>query len=361
MKFWRIVPFFQKKISEYVSWKNVKNDNKRYFGMLRKSNIPIKKLSSEQKNKIDEIYKKFGFRYTYDTHILAYSVTGKFDEWIMPEDMFRTYIQPTLNDRNYKVVLSDKGYFELYMPEIKFPDCIIKNIDGCFYDADLNAITEEKAKEILAGYDEVVIKPTVENGFGKGVSLVKTMEENPLSLHKKNYIIQKRVVQHKTFSELNESSVNIVRVVTLFLDGEVNVISSALRIGGVGAFTDNAVTSDGKGMIVVGIDENGKLRENGYHSCGLKTKQTPNGIAFLGREVYKLDEMFKIAKHQHVRFPDVKIIGWDFTVDRSGEVVAIEYNLRRPGILYYQYVNGSLFGSLTEKVCSYANEKTGKR
>lgn len=354
----RFVNFLHKKLNERTSRINVKKRHKHYLKMLKQSNVEVRKLSAEQRKQIDEIYGKYGFKYGYDTHILAYSVTGKFDAEIMPVDLFRTLVQPVLNDVNYNIALSDKGYFELFMPDIKFPECYIKNIEGCFYDNSMNVITEEKARNIVMAEKEVVVKPTRESGSGKGVRLVNTSAEDPFSIHKKNYLIQKRIIQHKSLSELNESSVNIVRIVTLFIDGEVHLITSALRIGGVGEFTDNTVTKDGKGMIVIGIDENGKLRKDGVFSCGLRTQSTPGGISFSGREVYKYNEMVETAKSQHIRFPNIKFIGWDFTVNEEGEIIALEYNLKSPGVLYYQYVNGSLFGSLTKRVCDFA--KNGK-
>lgn len=354
MRVIQFINLLHKKLNGRTSRINVKKRHKRYLKMLKQSNIKVRKLSSEQKKQIDAIYRKYGVKYGYDTHVLTYSVSGKFEAEIMPVDLFRTLIQPALNDVNYNIALSDKGYFELIMPNLQFPECYIKNIEGCFYDKNMNLITEEEARSIVMPNKEVVVKPTRESGSGKGVKLVNTSTEDPFSIHKKNYLVQKRVIQHKSFSELNESSVNIVRIVTLFLDGEVHLVTAALRIGGIGEFTDNTVTKDGKGMIVIGIDENGKLRKEGVFSCGLKTSSTPGGISFLGRDVYKFNEMIEVAKSQHMCFPDVKFIGWDFTVDEDGEIITIEYNLRSPGVLYYQYVNGSLFGPLTERVCEFA-------
>lgn len=341
--------------------KLVKNSNKHYFKMLKDNNIPIKKLTKEQKKKVDDIYKKYGFKYSYKTHELVYSVTGEFSPGIVPEDMFRTEIEIYLNPADLKYVMTDKNYFDVFMSNVKFPNTIVRNIDGMMYDADYNMITTDDAKNLLNRYDEVVFKPSVENGFGRGVTLVRCSDENPLDYKKDNYIVQERLIQHPKLAELNESSVNVCRIATMFIDGEVFVITAAIRIGAVGAFTDNSISKDGKGMIIVGIDENGKLRDTGYHSCGLKVKHTPGGINFDGVEVPKFSEMIEIAKKAHSCYPRLKFIAWDFSVDENNNVVCLEYNAKGPGVLYYQYVNGPLFGDYADKIFAHAKKLKEKK
>ncbi len=339
----------------------VKKTNKKYFKMLKDNGIEIKTLSKEQKEQIDAIYKKYGFKYTYKTHQLAYSVTGEFRADIVPEDLFRTEIEIYLNDYDTKYVLTDKSYFDVFMPNVKFPNTIVRNIEGNFYDHDYNMITAEKAKQLVDAYDKVVYKPSVESGFGRSVELVDTKKDDPLTFNQRNYVIQEVIKQHPALSNLNESSVNVCRMETIFIDGEFSVVTAALRIGGVGSFTDNNISKDGKGMIIIGVDQNGNLRKNGYYSCGLSTTCTPAGVEFLGYKLPEYDKMVEIAKKGHQLYPRARFIGWDFCVNEQGDVICMEYNLRGPGILYYQYANGSLLGEHTHKVCEFAKKERSRR
>lgn len=341
--------------------KIVKKSNKRYFSMLEKRNIPIRRLTSEQKKAVDSIYKKYGFSYSYDTHELVYSVTGKFYPDIVPEDLFRTEVEIYLNDINSKYVLSDKNYFNVYMKDVRFPCTIVRNVEGVFYDHDYNVISKEKALEIINEYDKVVYKPSMENGIGKGVALVDTASESPLDYGPKNYVIQKVLRQHSALAKLNESSVNVCRMCTAFIDGQVVVLTAALRIGAKGAFNDNSISEDGMGMIVVGIDENGKLKDRGYYSCGLSTPCNADGVEFAGYEIPNFDKMVELAKKGHSMFPRIKFIAWDLCVEESGDIVCMEYNVKGPGVLYYQYVNGPLFGKYSKKILSYAESEKKKR
>ena len=334
----------------YNKWHIVKDSNKQRFRDLKNCGIEIRKLTSEQKSQIDSIYKKYGYKYSYDTHILTYSITGKFDANILPEDMYRAFLELKLNNIEQKFVMSDKNYFELYMPEVKFPDVIVRNINGVFYDNERNIITKEAAEELLSKYEKVVVKPSVENGSGRGVELVDVSSTRVTERFGKNYVVQKLLVQHPFLSSFNKSSVNVVRVVTLFLGEKVVPLSAALRYGGEGSFTDNKVSKDGKGMTIVGITEDGILRDKGYFSCGASVTETPSGLSFAGLKIPKFDEMVALAVKQHSYFPNIRIIGWDFTLNENEDVVVIEYNIKAPGVLYYQWVNGPLFGAQTSNI-----------
>ncbi len=344
------------KVIQYKRLFGAHKSHRNYFKLLKKNNIEIRKLSNQQKKEVDKLYKDFKGWYSYSTHELYYSANGVFEPRIMPEDLFRSQIEVKLNEYDNKFAMSDKNYFDLFMPNVKFPDTVIRNIRGCLYDNDYNLLTKEQAQKIVDQFEFLVYKPSEENGFGRGVQLVDISKENPLDISKKDYVLQKVIKQHPALSALNESSVNVVRLITLFINDKVYPVSAALRIGGVGDFADNIQHPDGRGMIVIGIDENGKLRKDGVYSCCDKTDCNPAGIKFLGYEVPQFETMKKIAMENHIRFPKSRFIGWDFTVNENNEVVAIEYNIKGPGVLYYQYTNGPLFGDKTEELLEYVKK-----
>ena len=51
------------------------------------------------------------------------------------------------------------------------------------------------------------------------------------------------------------------------------------------------------------------------------------------------------------------IVGWDFTVADDERVVCIEYNIKRPGTVFYQNVNGPFFGEYTEQALEFLKDK----
>lgn len=344
-------------LKNYVLFRKNKGINKKRFENLKINNIPVQKLTSEEKKAADTFLQKYGFKkYSYSTHMLVKSVTGKFYPEIIPEELFKTKMISKFNDFQFKQILADKNYYNMFMPNCKFPKTLIHNIEGSFYDEKYNLLSEESAYEIIARYQNVVIKPTNSSGFGKGVKLV-TPSKEIFRKYGNNFIVQEKLHQHDFLSRLNESSCNVIRVNSVFINDTVYTLPAALRIGGVGDFTDNAKHKDGSGMIVVGLDKNGCLGEFGYHSNGTHVDQTPGGIKFKGLVLPNYDKMLEIAKREHTKFPQVRFIAWDFTLDKNGDVVVIEYNTKSPGSLYYQYVNGPLFGEHSDEILKFLSSK----
>lgn len=331
--------------SRHFTYKRVMRER---IGQLAQQGVSLNKLTKAEKKEVLRVFK--GEHFLFEGHDLYKTVNKEFDPWIFPEDLFRIKYEPKLNNQHWANVCYEKAYFERFMPNICFPRTILRNIEGFFYDHDYNIITEEMARVLLGKYEEVVFKPS-DMWCGQGVSL---MQSKTVQLGKaKNYIIQELIHQHPTLQELNQSSVNIVRLITLIKGTEVIPLSASLRIGGKGQFTDNTSTPDGLGMIVIGIDENGQLKENGYYSCALSTRYNHEGLAFKGIKVPKYEEMVKIAIKNHPMIPKIRFIGWDFTVDSDGNVIVMEINPKYPGVFYYQLTNGPLFGKRSEEIYNW--------
>jgi hypothetical protein len=171
-------------------------------------------------------------------------------------------------------------------------------------------------------------------------------------------VLQERIIQHNDLEKLNESSVNVVRIMTWFNGSEVIPINAELHVGGKGLFTDNQSTADGLGMTCTGLTLDGKCKGITVHPCGVRTNKSASGFTLDGYQIPGFNRMIKIAKEQHTQLPKIDFIGWDFTVDINGEVVVIEYNIKCPGVLCQQYVNGPLFGEYrTEILDKYLKKK----
>lgn len=339
-----------RKYRAYCANKNFRH----YSNLFRLHGIKRKKLTKEQKIAVDKVWKGCG-KYDYKTHRLVYSVTGEFNPHIMPEKLFRTKIEMALNHQTFKNSWSDKSYFSWLFDKKLFPTNVIINVNGTFYDRDYNVIMENDAVKLISEHDRLIIKPSLDSGLGRNVSLVKNCSnaENVRSILKdycKNYVVQEVIKQHEMFSSFNSSSVNVIRCISLFIDGKVYVVNCALRCGAEGSISDNCITKDGMGMFVIGIDENGVLHNEAYHSCGKKITVCPNGTDFAGKVIPNFEKMKSIVCELHSKMAHFGFIGWDFAFDENGEPRIMEFNIKGPGVLYYQYANGPLLGKCTQMI-----------
>lgn len=147
---------------------------------------------------------------------------------------------------------------------------------------------------------------------------------------------------------MNPTSLNTIRVISLFFKGKIHILSSVLRIGTSGSRVDNASA----GGIVVGIDNKGCLKEYAYGSKKrVVYKNHPDsGIIFKGYEVPKFEDIIKIIERESINYPHFRLISWDFAINENGDVIFIEFNLKNGQLDIHQLTNGPLFGDLTDEV-----------
>ena len=338
--------------------KEVEVSNASYFKFMQEAGVEIKRLSAEQKAEVDAIWKKYkkGAGYSYGTHELYYSATGEFDATIVPEDLFFCTIFSSFNDEEIGKAYSDKNYFELVETGIRFPEAICRCIGGYYYDKDYKLLTKPEADKLLAEQLEslgaFVAKPSKVSGRGAGVELFKKGEivttDSLAEIYDNDYIIQKKFIQHKAMAALNEDSVNVIRVNTFFVGDEPEVEMCTIRSGAVGSIHDHSTTD--KRNVIMGVTKDGRIKDFGFKPTGEKTEVADNGFKFGGMEIPGFEEMCQMCIEGHKRLPDFRFIGWDMVIDEDGHPVAMEYNVRRPGILFYQWCNGGMLGQAKDEI-----------
>ena len=329
----------------------VKSSVKHYKKLLAQHNIAYKKLTSAQKAEVRKIWgsdiKGIGFA----THELVLSVSGRFDPYVCPELIFRTKIELAMNNFQLKFGFSDKNYFDKLFSSYPMPKTVVRNVNGVLLNEDYAPITADEAMRIIDEYSSVIVKPSIDNGFGRSVKLYSKDEYGKIFTEfKSNYLIQEVLTQHESISRLNRSSINVVRVVSLNINGKVSAVNCAIRCGAEGAITDNFVTKDGRGMFIVGINADGSLKNEAYHSCGERITVAPNGENFAGIKVPNFEKAIEMTTRMHEQLPHFGFIGFDVCFDEDGSARIMELNFKGPGVLYYQYVNGALFGERTQEV-----------
>lgn len=315
---------------------------------LKNSGGVIRHLTAEQKM---QVYALWG-GVEISTHELIYSATGRFLPEYCPLTHFRQVIEPALNNQDMVPAWGDKNLFEKLFPDVKFPNAIVRNINGIYYDYSYNIIDKETAIILAQGFDKSIIKPTVGSFCGAGVDLLHK-EDDILSVfekYKKDFIVQELIIQHPEIAKFNKSSVNVIRYNTLFIDSEVHPLSATLRIGAEGAINDNSILSDGSGMIVVNIDPDGKLDEVGYYSNGKCVSESHSGVLFKGSVIPNFQKVTETVVNMHKQMAHFGFIGFDVAIDIDETPVIMEYNVFAPGVIYYQYTGGPLFGQFTQKI-----------
>lgn len=310
-------------------------------------------LSDQQKSEITKYYENLtGKKVSLLYHEYFYSRTGVYSKEYMPIDLYEADLIGRANRWDYYDAYSDKNMDEVYLPHIRHPKTFLKNINGYFYRSGL-PIGRNEAIEVCSSINEAIIKPSLLSR-GKGVKQFsalngvtnidgKTVAEI-FDDYKKDFIIQESVRQHPQIAALNPSSVNTIRIMTYRSGMEVIVVYAVIRIGRKGQIIDN----QSAGGISTVIHEDGRLGKYAFGVAGNdKIEITDTGIVLENYPIPFFEKAIETVKRSHYDLPFFDIVGWDVSIDETGEPVLIEWN-GNPGPS--QTACGTGLGEYTERI-----------
>lgn len=332
------------KIIEKIYIKKCKKEEKKLLVNIKE------KLTNEEKNKINKI--------NYNIAKIVKHTYKDFSEsnisYLISDAYFQEKLLPKLNDVNYGILgirhkysyFTDKNFQEKFAPNFNFPNAIIRKINGDFYSKDFKYVDSRKVLDILNKYDKVVFKKSLGEGHGRGVALVDCKDYTKvLKEFGNNYVVQELINQHEFLSSFNSSSVNIIRVTSLYLNGKVYILGCILRVGAPGAFCDH-LGFNGNSPRIVAIDDNGNLYGNAIDPDNCIIYDDIFGKEISGK-IPCYEEIIELVKCEHLKFIHHKIIGWDITVSKDKKVICIEFNSNVPGIVQTQMICGPIFSKLS--------------
>ena len=261
---------------------------------------------------------------------------------------------PRLNKLNHTLLGSpthtlfiDKNYSKLLFPEFKHPKTIVHRICGTFFDEDYNRIGQDRALELLNGYESLVFKLSRDTRQGKGVRKVEQKNyRKELEQYGENFVVQEVIKQHENFSYFNSSSVNVVRIISMNWKGNVYILCAKLKVGAPGGFVDLEVTD--KYPLEIGINEDGSFDNRAFEAeYEGKIYSTVFGKPIQGI-VPNYNGMKELVQKAHSRYPDYGLLGWDLTVDESGDTVFVEVNAKAPAVGDSQWIQGPFFATISK-------------
>ena len=333
-----------------VARSEIKNCKKRLSGQT-----VGREFHDEWRRVIRPYWQRYGARPNKCWAQEIYLITGSADPRYLPMDVYSQRILPYFNDPAFVRPLADKNLNSLMYPGIKRPETVYKYMTGQYCADDFSPITQEEAVARLTQTEHAFLKPSRFSAEGQDIRSLRfprDTEELPDILRRYaglDYIVQRAVIQHPALAELNASSVNTLRVITLRFRGEVRILSAILRVGAAGSDIDNI----GAGGYQCPVAPDGSLGERAYtHRSGQHAyvDRTADGVIFAGRTVPSFDRVRETVIRLARTTPHLGYIAWDIAIDEEGDPVLIEFNAHVPG--QNQATCGPTFGELTDEVLS---------
>ena len=318
---------------------------------------PSYQLTQMQKKQIKDFWKPYCRVSSRWAQYYA-AKNGLFDPRYIPNDLYYTKIDQHFNSRKQGYGFNDKNYYCKIFSGIKQPEVVVRKINGLIFDDDFNQITSAEAKQRILQHHEVICKPSQESGSGRGIMFFDAHSEKDIDRFLNDpsyddYIVQKLLEQHDELDRVHKGSINCIRITSILFDDGVHVLSCVLRMGFGNSKVDNATATDNEGYdgMSCGINENGCLKKFAYgYTTGDRCEQHPDGLVFEGFQIPSFDRAVELVKAAHPLIGHFRLVSWDVAIDKDGDPVLIEANMRKGAINFHQFNNGPLFGDLTERV-----------
>lgn len=283
---------------------------------------------------------------------ICWNSNAQCDPRIIPEEIFVSDIEPTLNGSEDLSLLANKSlYYKLFDPSL-FPKPYLHIIDGRPHDSHLTPISQGDLENRVRDLPyPVLLKPNKGTAGGEGVHIIKGQDQlcERIGMHR-DLVIQEVVSQHVFFKKFNLCGLNTIRV-NLYrsvTDDAVKLLDVTLRIG-VGGSLDNETA----GGIVVHIDRNGRLNGTARDKYATPYKKHPDTQLAFDEEIPFFNELKATA----ITFGETVVYGRIFSLDlylnETGEWRLIEVNMHGHAVRLAQYAGEAFFGEYTDEVVDY--------
>ncbi len=330
-------------------WHHNKNDRiKRSFAktyarmtskqIYKNSAIEIPHLSSEQKAKVDALYKTYyGKKISYLDHEMYTAISGKFDPTFIPRSVYYSDIEFMLNNRvEYARVIEDKNLLPemAKAAQVPTPKTIWSNSGGMDYLPGQKFLERSEILDLLKSYDKIFVKPSVGTSGGSGCCLYTKLDEKYpdrevlldeiYASYTSNFVVQEALSNCESLKVLHPASLNTFRIITYVMNGEIKVAPATMRMGRSGATVDNTSA----GGLVCGLDYEGNLLEfASSDKMDFKCTEHPDThIKFSQHKIPEFPKVLDAAKRMHSLIPQLGIVNWDFTITADGNPCLIEAN-----------------------------------
>lgn len=323
---------------------------KRHKAIYQNPSFERKSLTLSEKKQYLNYWNDISPHINLKTVEISKSLSGKFNQYIVPEELFPLYIEPKLNNNNV-TFLENKSLYNKWFDKGIFPKDYLHKIDNCYYDAELSLIKDVEGfiKDNIKESDlPLIIKPNKDSFGGKNIySVADKSEISKILLNHSDLVVQEKIRQSDLINIFNRDSINSIRV-CLYKDcnGLFNVINTSLRMG-VNGSLDNVSA----GGISCNISLLGVMNEYAVSKQGTKYYSHPNSaVIFKDYEFPLYSELLNTSIDIASKILGANLVSLDMALDSSNRWRCIEINLSGQTIRFAQYAGLPFFGKFTDEI-----------
>ena len=189
--------------------------------------------------------------------------------------------------------------------------------------------TEEDFLEFVRNSNRSILAKPIYGFSGSGIYKPDvSTDEKAKEVYQKHhsdgeYMMEEYFIQTGILGAINPSSVNTVRIYTLYDGDKVHIMNTCVRFGAAGSLVDNI---HGGGMCCEVDRETGVIISAGIDLIGNRYyKHSASGMFVVGVQIPQWERIIKTVLEASLLHPEVGYVGWDIAVSED-KVTIIEAN-----------------------------------
>lgn len=362
----KLTSLAKKTIKRYINYRQITKNRIRVANndLEKKSNYyNIKPINETEKSKIDNLWSKYNVKLDYRWFNFYNYINDQSHrlEYYVPHDIYYRDIDTFFSKPLLAKSIDDKNLYDLFFHDIPQPKTIVRKEEDIILNDRYQIISMDEAINLCNREGQVIIKPSVLSVGGWGIRFWNSAKDSTTDLinilnSRNSFIITEVVRQCPVLKMIHPDSLNTIRIISLTIDGEVQILSSIIRMGVNGNKVDNAAS----GGIFCGIQDNGQLKGLAYDSTGKRYSEHPQGGQFSQYCVPNFKKCIELVKYCAPRVSKFsKLCSWDLCIDEYNIPKLIEVNLTFGDVQLHQMTNGPIFGTDITKILDivYSNDK----
>ncbi len=179
-------------------------------------------------------------------------------------------------------------------------------------------------RSFIERHPRFIAKP-YDGANGVGIRIVDLAEEGPVDTliqtlrgnYPKGFVAEELIIQAKTLSAVNPSSVNTLRLITIRMNDRVEVLPGAWRCGTGGRCVDNG----GSGGIFCILDDDGIIYRTADEHGNSYEEHPDTKHPLIGFQVPRYKEARELVVELSAIVPDNRYCGWDLALTEEGWVL----------------------------------------
>ena len=265
-----------------------------------------------------------------------------------PKELRDTYITFNTSQKLFNL-LNNREYMDVFDNKLLFNDKFKKYIGRDFIDA--AHCSDDEFMKFCKNKTSIFCKPK-DSCSGKGIykSIDIDSNTNINELHKfmidNDLFCEDNIIQHEQMNQLNTSSINTIRIVTVLVEDKAYFMYSLLRIGTSNSKVDNIAS----GGIYTVLSEDGQIVNPCWSDKTIRTYDThpTNGFKLIGFKIPMFKQAIKLCKDAALVEKHIRYIGWDVAITPDGPILVEGNQLPGYDMAQNYFASGRDIGLLPE-------------